>query len=59
MKSIRRSLIFNVLILLVLTLGAVFGIVYSITSQTLEEKKLAARALTRIKSPLTPPECKL
>lgn len=45
MKSIRRSLLLNLLILLLLTLGVVAGIVYRTTSESILEKQQASREL--------------
>ena len=48
MKSIRRSLILNVFVLLALSLGAICGLVYYTTSRTLEEKKQAEQKLIEL-----------
>lgn len=45
MRSIRRFLIFNLFLLLVVTLGALCGLVYSTTSQSLREKQESAGKL--------------
>ena len=45
MKSIRRTLILNVMVLLVLALGTVATLVYRITNDAIQEKQKTARAL--------------
>jgi heavy metal sensor kinase len=45
MKSIRRTLILNVMVLLVLALGAVAALVYEITRNAIQEKQRTARQL--------------
>jgi len=45
MRSIRRTLIFDLFLLLVLTLGALCGLVYSTTSKSLREKQESAGKL--------------
>ena len=48
MKSIRRTLLLNVTILLVLVLGTVAALVYRITSEAIEEKQRTARELVKV-----------
>ncbi len=48
MKSIRRSLLLNLLTLLVLTLGVVVGIVYQTTAASIREKQQTARELVEL-----------
>ena len=48
MKSIRRTLLLNVTVLLVLVLGTVSALVYRITSEAIEEKQRTARELVKV-----------
>src|SRR5438270_815155 len=49
MKSIRRTLLLNVLLLLVATLGVVTYVVYYTTVEALREKQRAARELVEVR----------
>ena len=49
MKSIRRTLLLNVLLLLVATLGVVTYVVYSLAVDALREKQRAARELVEVR----------
>jgi signal transduction histidine kinase len=49
MKSIRRTLLLNVLLLLVVTLGVVTYVVYSLAVDALREKQRAARELVEVR----------
>jgi signal transduction histidine kinase len=49
MKSIRRTLLLNVLVLLVATLGVVTYVVYYTTVEALREKQRAARELVEVR----------
>src|SRR5262245_40110221 len=49
MKSIRRTLLLNVLLLLVVTLGVVTYVVYSLAVDALRDKQRAARELVEVR----------
>lgn len=48
MKSIRRSLLSNLLILMVLTLAVVLGIVYKTTAESIGDKRVSDRELIEL-----------